>query len=240
MASPRDPVDDWLERQVTPLSPPPGTLDRIRHRARRRKVRQVTVAAAGLRRRPGGRGGDAAATPGRPALGAAAQSAGRDRAQHARGHFRRRQHAGTGHRLEHPAAAGLRAVGDDIGRGGAAELPADVGDLRRHRSRRRGRRRHRPGGHAGALRDRRLHLAGGNLGLRPQLVRGQRAGRAGPGRQRRREPAAVREPVRRLGLRARAVPDQHRRLALDQRRTPAATASWMWKRPRRTRPVQAR
>lgn len=47
MASPRDPVDDWLEREVTPLSPPPGTLDHIRHRARRRKTRQATVAAAG-------------------------------------------------------------------------------------------------------------------------------------------------------------------------------------------------
>ncbi len=47
MTSPRDPLDDWLERDVTPLSPPPGTLDRIRRRARRRKTRQSTFAAAG-------------------------------------------------------------------------------------------------------------------------------------------------------------------------------------------------
>lgn len=47
MTSPRDPIDDWLARDVAPLGPPPGALDRIRHRARRRKLRQATVAAAG-------------------------------------------------------------------------------------------------------------------------------------------------------------------------------------------------
>lgn len=47
MSSPRDPVDDWLAAGVPPLGPPPGTLQRIRHRARRRKVRQATFAAAG-------------------------------------------------------------------------------------------------------------------------------------------------------------------------------------------------
>jgi hypothetical protein len=47
VTSPRDPLDDWLERDVTPLSPPPGTLDHIRRRARRRKTRQATFAAAG-------------------------------------------------------------------------------------------------------------------------------------------------------------------------------------------------
>lgn len=47
MTSPRDPIDDWLETDVTPLSPPPGSLARIRQRARRRKTRQATFAAAG-------------------------------------------------------------------------------------------------------------------------------------------------------------------------------------------------
>ena len=47
MTEPPDKVDDWLGSEVTPLSPPPGALDRIRRRARQRKVRQVAVTAAG-------------------------------------------------------------------------------------------------------------------------------------------------------------------------------------------------
>jgi len=47
VTSPRDQIDDWLEHGVTPLSPPPGALDRIRRRARQRKTRQATFAAAG-------------------------------------------------------------------------------------------------------------------------------------------------------------------------------------------------
>jgi hypothetical protein len=42
-----DPVDDWLERDVRPLLPPTGTLNRIRLRARRRKRNQALMAAAG-------------------------------------------------------------------------------------------------------------------------------------------------------------------------------------------------
>jgi hypothetical protein len=42
-----DPVDTWLEREVKPLLPPPGSLDRIRTRARRRKRNQAFVAVAG-------------------------------------------------------------------------------------------------------------------------------------------------------------------------------------------------
>jgi hypothetical protein len=42
-----DPVDAWLEREVTPLRPPPGSLERIRTRARRRKRNQAFVVAAG-------------------------------------------------------------------------------------------------------------------------------------------------------------------------------------------------
>jgi hypothetical protein len=42
-----DPVDAWLERDVTPLMPPAGSLERIRHKARRRKRNQVLMAAAG-------------------------------------------------------------------------------------------------------------------------------------------------------------------------------------------------
>ena len=47
MTDPRDRLDDWLATDVTPLSPPSGTLDRIRRRARQRKTRQVVVASAG-------------------------------------------------------------------------------------------------------------------------------------------------------------------------------------------------
>jgi hypothetical protein len=43
----RDPIDTWLEREVTPLMPRPGSLERIRTRARRRKRNQAFVAAAG-------------------------------------------------------------------------------------------------------------------------------------------------------------------------------------------------
>jgi hypothetical protein len=43
----RDPIDDWLESEVTPLSPPPGSLHQIRQRARRRKTRQATFVAVG-------------------------------------------------------------------------------------------------------------------------------------------------------------------------------------------------
>lgn len=47
MTDPRDQIDDWLARDVSPLSPPPGTLDGIRRRARQRRNRQVVVASAG-------------------------------------------------------------------------------------------------------------------------------------------------------------------------------------------------
>ncbi|HYK28291.1 MAG TPA: hypothetical protein VEV61_10020 [Streptosporangiaceae bacterium] len=47
MTSPHDKIDDWLGGEVTPLYPPPGSLDRIRRRARQRKTRQVVFTAAG-------------------------------------------------------------------------------------------------------------------------------------------------------------------------------------------------
>jgi hypothetical protein len=46
VTDPRDQLDDWLATEVTPLRPPPGTLDRVRRRARQRKTRQVVVASA--------------------------------------------------------------------------------------------------------------------------------------------------------------------------------------------------
>jgi hypothetical protein len=46
VTDPRDQLDDWLATDVTPLGPPPGTLDRIRRRARQRKSRRVVVASA--------------------------------------------------------------------------------------------------------------------------------------------------------------------------------------------------
>jgi hypothetical protein len=47
VTDPRDQIDDWLRTEVTPLSPPPGALDRIRRRAGQRKLRRVVVASAG-------------------------------------------------------------------------------------------------------------------------------------------------------------------------------------------------
>jgi hypothetical protein len=47
VTSPHDEIDEWLGDDVRPLYPPPGSLDQIRHRARRRKTRQAVFAAAG-------------------------------------------------------------------------------------------------------------------------------------------------------------------------------------------------
>jgi hypothetical protein len=46
VTDPRDQLDDWLATEVTPLGPPPGTLERVRRRSRQRKARQVAVASA--------------------------------------------------------------------------------------------------------------------------------------------------------------------------------------------------
>ena len=45
MGEPRDDIDVWLSERVKPLLPNPGTFERIRKRARRRKLAQVGVAA---------------------------------------------------------------------------------------------------------------------------------------------------------------------------------------------------
>jgi len=47
MADPRDDLDSWMNAQVQPLPPPPGTFELIRKRARRRKATRAVVAAAG-------------------------------------------------------------------------------------------------------------------------------------------------------------------------------------------------
>jgi hypothetical protein len=46
VTDPRDDIDTWLNAQVDPLHPPPGTFDRIRKQARRRKARRALVSAA--------------------------------------------------------------------------------------------------------------------------------------------------------------------------------------------------
>lgn len=46
MTEPNDPFDNWLHNQVEPLSPPPGTYDRIRKRAKQRKMRRALMSAA--------------------------------------------------------------------------------------------------------------------------------------------------------------------------------------------------
>jgi hypothetical protein len=47
VTEPPDDLDTWLAREVQPLSPPPGTFERIHRRARRRKLNQALAAAAG-------------------------------------------------------------------------------------------------------------------------------------------------------------------------------------------------
>jgi hypothetical protein len=47
VTEPPDFLDTWLARDVEPLSPPPGTFERIHRRARRRKLNQALVASAG-------------------------------------------------------------------------------------------------------------------------------------------------------------------------------------------------
>ncbi len=46
MSNPRDEIDAWLDRDVEPLVPPPGTFERISRRARRHKRNQVMLSAA--------------------------------------------------------------------------------------------------------------------------------------------------------------------------------------------------
>jgi photosystem II stability/assembly factor-like uncharacterized protein len=48
MGNPRDWIDDWLTAEVEPLAPPPGTFERIKKRARRRKVSRAVMSAAGI------------------------------------------------------------------------------------------------------------------------------------------------------------------------------------------------
>lgn len=47
MPDPRDPLDDWLAARVEPLPPPPGTFDRIRRQARRKKAGRALMSGAG-------------------------------------------------------------------------------------------------------------------------------------------------------------------------------------------------
>ena len=42
-----DPLDRWLNQQVRPLPPPPGTFELITRRARRRRIRKAVVSLAG-------------------------------------------------------------------------------------------------------------------------------------------------------------------------------------------------
>jgi photosystem II stability/assembly factor-like uncharacterized protein len=47
MADRHDGLDEWMNAQVQPLPPPPGTFELIRKRARRRKMTRAAAAAAG-------------------------------------------------------------------------------------------------------------------------------------------------------------------------------------------------
>jgi hypothetical protein len=47
VSNPRDEIDAWLHADVEPLAPPPGSFERIRQRARRRKAARAMASAAG-------------------------------------------------------------------------------------------------------------------------------------------------------------------------------------------------
>jgi photosystem II stability/assembly factor-like uncharacterized protein len=47
MSDPQDRIDAWLNADVEPLAPPPGTFERVSRRAHRRKVKRATMSAAG-------------------------------------------------------------------------------------------------------------------------------------------------------------------------------------------------
>ena len=47
MSDPRDELDSWLNVQVQPLLPPPGTFERVSRQARRRRIRRAVLAATG-------------------------------------------------------------------------------------------------------------------------------------------------------------------------------------------------
>jgi photosystem II stability/assembly factor-like uncharacterized protein len=47
VSNPRDELDAWLDTDVQPLAPPPGTYERVTRKARRRKVSRALVSAAG-------------------------------------------------------------------------------------------------------------------------------------------------------------------------------------------------
>jgi photosystem II stability/assembly factor-like uncharacterized protein len=47
VSEPRDELDSWLNVQVQPLLPPPGTFERVSRQARRRRTRRAALAAAG-------------------------------------------------------------------------------------------------------------------------------------------------------------------------------------------------
>jgi len=48
MSDPRDRIDDWLNADVEPLAPRPGTFGKIQQRARRRKTSRAVMSAAGI------------------------------------------------------------------------------------------------------------------------------------------------------------------------------------------------
>lgn len=48
MTDHRDPIEDWLSRDIEVLPPPPGAFQQVRRRARRRKVVQAASVAAGV------------------------------------------------------------------------------------------------------------------------------------------------------------------------------------------------
>src|SRR6266567_2102581 len=52
MSDPRNSIDAWLNAEVEPLAPPPGTFERVRRRARRHKGNRSLNANSGTKVTP--------------------------------------------------------------------------------------------------------------------------------------------------------------------------------------------
>ena len=137
MTNPRDEIDEWLSGDVTPLNPAPGSLDRIRHRARKRKQRQAVLAAVGcavvlgaavsvpqlLSARSGHQGGQPT-----PAVAASPQVPSAQPAPSGT-----KAGGPSPARVRRPGSAAHEPVHDYLWHHSARKLPADLGHVRRHR-----------------------------------------------------------------------------------------------------------
>ena len=230
-----DPLDRWLNQQVRPLPPPPGTFELITKRARRRRVRKAVISVAcaaavaaavgvavpvGMSLHLTPTSTNAAWPPG------AQRAVDRADAVSARDGHRARSRPRRAPRAS--ASAEHRRARAPTPRVPAARLPALLGDL--------GLADHRLGpgarGDAGPLRraaDSGICTSIARTDDGGQTWQGLPAPTGGPNRDGRHR-AAVPQRDLRLGVRPGAVGDGRRRGRTGTRWTPAASPSPTWRR----------